>query len=59
MFSKMDMIAGYWQIKLAASEQMQTVFSCKTGSLQFKIVQSDLMNDPAAFGKMVTNLFKN
>lgn len=59
VFSKFDVFACYWQIRLVEQVQEITTFTCKYGSFMFRVTPFELMNAPAMFQHMASNLFEH
>lgn len=59
MFSKGDMFAWYWQVRLAEQVQKQTVFRCNYGTSHFQVSPLRLMNVPALLQRMESSLFRD
>lgn len=53
---KLDMLASYWQVKLAEHVQEITTFTFKYSTFQFSVMIFGLMNTPAMFQRMATEL---
>lgn len=59
IFSKLDMLAGYWQIKLAENVGEKTAFRYRFGSFSFEVMPFGPMNAPSTFQRMAESLFKD
>lgn len=52
IFSKLDLLSGFWQVPLEEGSQRKAAFTTKYGQFQFKVMPFDLKNDPATFQRM-------
>lgn len=57
-FSKLDLCAGYHQIRLAPAEEHKTVFQTHQGHFEFKVVSFGLVGTPATFLGAITTTLK-
>lgn len=57
--SKLDMFAGYWQVRLADHIQEPSISRCKYRSHQIQIRPFGRMNSPATFQMMAGALFRD
>uniref|UniRef100_A0A453EUE3 Reverse transcriptase domain-containing protein n=1 Tax=Aegilops tauschii subsp. strangulata TaxID=200361 RepID=A0A453EUE3_AEGTS len=57
-FSKLDLRAGYHQIRLAPGEEYKTAFQTHQGHFEFKVVSFRLAGSPATFIGAITTTLK-
>uniref|UniRef100_A0A453HXS9 Reverse transcriptase domain-containing protein n=1 Tax=Aegilops tauschii subsp. strangulata TaxID=200361 RepID=A0A453HXS9_AEGTS len=57
-FSKLDLRAGYHQIRLAPGEEYKTAFQTHQGHFEFRVVPFGLAGAPATFLGAVTSTLK-
>ena len=57
-FSKLDLRAGYHQIRLAPGEEYKTAFQTHQGHFEFTVVSFGLAGAPATFLGAVTTTLK-
>jgi hypothetical protein len=55
--SKMDLQAGYYQIRLAEADKEKTAFNTPSGQYQFKVLPMGLANAPATFQRVMNSAF--
>ena len=56
IFSSLDLLSGYWQVKMAPSSREITAFSTPNGHFEFKRMPFGLSNAPISFSRMMNTL---
>src|SRR3954467_3814451 len=57
VFSKMDLILGYHQIKIRNEDIPKTAFTTRYGLYEYTIMSFGLTNAPANFSRMMNSIF--
>jgi hypothetical protein len=57
VFSSIDLFSGYYQIKLHPEDCPKTAFSTPLGHYEFKVLAQGLVNAPAQFQSIMTQVF--
>lgn len=57
VFGKLEIFAGYWQVQLTVRMQQMTLLICNYCSFQLFVISFGLMNAPAMFQRMGSELF--
>ncbi|KAM9985839.1 hypothetical protein ACTFIZ_002137 [Dictyostelium cf. discoideum] len=58
VYSKLDMISGYYQIPIRESDKYLTAFSVPQGLFEFNVMPFGLCNAPAVFQRTIHKIFK-
>ena len=56
-FSKFDLKAGFWQVKMAEESIEWTAFTCPQGHFEWLVMPLGLKNAPALFQRKMQNIF--
>jgi ribonuclease HI len=56
-FSKFDLKAGFWQVKMAEESIEWTAFTCPQGHYEWLVMPLGLKNAPAIFQRKMQNIF--
>ncbi len=59
IFSSLDLLSGYWQIKMAPSSRAVTAFSTPNGHFEFKRMPSGLKTSPITFSRMMNTILSH
>nr|ABG66247.1 retrotransposon protein, putative, Ty3-gypsy subclass [Oryza sativa Japonica Group] len=58
-FSKFDLKAGFWQVKMAEESIEWTAFTCPQGHYEWLVMPLGLKNAPALFQRKMQNIFND
>lgn len=57
-FSKLDLMSGYNQVRIADQDRPKTAFRTRYGSFQFKVLPFGLCNAPSVFMRVMNDVFR-
>ena len=57
VFTSLDLMCGYYQVKMAESSKHKTAFVCHLGQYQYRRMPFGLTNVPATFQRLMSQLF--
>ena len=58
VFSPLDLIKGYHQVRMADTSKWKTAFTCYMGLFQYRHMTFGLTNAPATFQRLMNQLFQ-
>ena len=57
VFSKLDLLSGFWQIPLDPDDQPKSTFCTRSGNYNFKVMPMGLCSAPATFQRLMRRVF--
>jgi hypothetical protein len=58
IFSKLDCLSGYWQVRIQEQDRHKTAFNTRTGKWEFCVLPFGLNNAPSTFQKMMNDILR-
>ncbi len=58
-FSSLDLLAGYWQVKMVPASRAMTAFSTPSSHFEFKRMPFGLRTSPISFSRMMNTLLSD
>jgi len=59
IYTKFDLRAGYYNVRIAAGHEWKTTFRTRYGSFEFLVMPMGLTNAPATFQHFMNNIFQD
>jgi transposase InsO family protein len=57
IFSKLDLMSGFFQVRVRQEDVYKTAFSTDDGHFEFRVMPMGMANSPATFQRLVRSLF--
>jgi len=58
-FTTLDLVAGYWQVRINSASREKTAFVTQQGLFEFRVMPFGLTNAPAVFQRLMEQVISS